>query len=113
MNFDDYQKKAKKYDLTEATTNLKDAGFVEKVLGLVGEAGETVDKIKKVIRDKDGAMSDEDRDLIAKELGDTLWYVASVSRYLGVPLSKIAEGNLDKLESRYQRKKIHGEGDKR
>lgn len=113
MNFDDYQEKAKKYDLSEATTNLNDAGFIEKVLGLVGEAGETADKIKKVIRDKNGVISDEDRDLIAKELGDTLWYIASVSRYLGIPLSRIAEDNLNKLESRYQRKKLHGEGDKR
>ena len=113
MDFDEYQKKAAKYDLAEATSNLKDAGFIEKVLGLVGEAGETADKIKKIIRDKDGVASDEDRDLVKKELGDTLWYIASIARYLDVPLSEIAEGNIDKLESRYQRNKLHGEGDKR
>ena len=113
MDFDEYQKKAAKYDLAEATSNLKDAGFIEKVLGLVGEAGETADKIKKIIRDKDGVASDEDRDLVKKELGDTLWYIAAIARYLDVPLSEIAEGNIDKLESRYQRNKLHGEGDKR
>ena len=113
MDFDEYQKKAAKYDLAEATSNLKDAGFIEKVLGLVGEAGETADKIKKIIRDKDGVTSAEDRDLVKKELGDTLWYIASIARYLDVPLSEIAEGNIDKLESRYQRNKLHGEGDKR
>ena len=48
MNFDDYQKKAAKYDLSDATNNLKEVGFIEKVLGLVGEAGETADKIKKI-----------------------------------------------------------------
>ncbi len=53
MGFDEYQKKASKYDLSEATTDLKAVGFIEKVLGLVGEAGETADKIKKVLRDKD------------------------------------------------------------
>ena len=83
------------------------------MLGLVGEAGETADKIKKLIRDKDGAVSDEDKELVTKELGDTLWYIASVARYLGVPLSEVASLNIDKLESRYQRDKIHGEGDKR
>ena len=41
MGFDEYQKKASKYDLSEATTDLKAVGFIEKVLGLVGEAGET------------------------------------------------------------------------
>ena len=113
MNFDEYQTKAAKYDLAKATDDLKAVGFIEKVLGLVGEAGETADKIKKLLRDKDGIISLEDRDLVIKELGDTLWYIASIARYLEVPLSKVAEGNIDKLESRLQRNKIHGEGDKR
>lgn len=113
MNFDEYQRRAAKYDLAKATADLKDVGFIEKVLGLVGEAGETADKIKKLIRDKDGVVSDEDKELVTKELGDTLWYIASVARYLGVPLSEVASGNIDKLENRYQRNKIHGEGDKR
>lgn len=113
MDFDNYQTKIKKFDFFDETTDLKAVGFSEKVLGLVGEAGETADKVKKVLRDKDGVLSDEDRDAIIKELGDTLWYLASISRYLGVPLSKVAEINVNKLESRYQRNKLHGEGDER
>ena len=113
MDFDEYQKKAAKYDLFDRFDNLSEVGFIEKVLGLVGEAGETADKIKKLLRDKKGIVSDEDRDLIAKELGDTLWYISAISRYLDVPLSEVAQGNIDKLENRYQRNKIHGEGDKR
>ena len=113
MKFNEYQDKAAKYDLAEASADLKSVGFIEKVLGLVGEAGETADKIKKILRDKDGVISDEDRELIVEELGDTLWYIASISRYLGVPLSEVASGNIEKLESRYQRNKLHGEGDER
>ena len=113
MKFNEYQDKAAKYDLAEASNDLKSVGFIEKVLGLVGEAGETADKIKKILRDKDGVVSDEDRELIVKELGDTLWYIASISRYLEVPLSEVASRNIDKLESRYQRNKLHGEGDER
>lgn len=113
MDFNEYQNLAAKYDLSEATNDLKAVGFIEKVLGLVGEAGETADKIKKILRDKDGVVSDEDRKLIVKELGDTLWYIAAISRYLEVPLSEVASGNIDKLENRYQRDKIHGEGDER
>ena len=101
------------YDLSDKTNDLKAVGFIEKVLGLTGEAGETADKIKKILRDKDGVVSGEDRDLIAKELGDTLWYIAAIARYLDLSLSEIAKGNIDKLENRYQRNKIHGEGDKR
>ncbi|MBQ6313621.1 nucleoside triphosphate pyrophosphohydrolase family protein [Candidatus Saccharibacteria bacterium] len=113
MGFDEYQKKAKKYDFFEPNKDLKDVGFIEKVLGLVGEAGETADKIKKILRDKDGIISDEDKDLVVKELGDTLWYIAAISRYLDIPLSEVADRNINKLESRYQRNKLHGEGDKR
>lgn len=113
MKFDEYQEKAKKYDFFEATEDLKAVGFIEKILGLSGEAGEAADKIKKILRDKDGVVSDEDRELIVKELGDTLWYLAAIARYLGVPLSRVASGNIEKLESRYQRNKLHGEGDER
>ena len=112
MELDEYQKKAAKYDLFEKA-KINEVGFLEKVLGLVGEAGETADKVKKILRDKDGVISEEDRDLVVKELGDTLWYIAAISRYLGVDLSEVASGNIEKLESRYQRNKLHGEGDKR
>ncbi len=113
MGFDEYQEKAKKYDFFEPTGNLKDVGFIEKVLGLTGEAGEAADKIKKILRDKDGIVSDADREAVAKELGDTLWYLATTARYFGVSLSSIAEGNITKLEDRYQRNRLHGEGDER
>jgi len=113
MKFNEYQERIKKYDFFEPTGSLKDIGFVEKVLGLSGEAGEAGDKIKKILRDKDGVASEEDRAAIAKELGDTLWYLATIARYLGVDLESIAQGNIDKLESRYQRNKLHGEGDER
>lgn len=113
MDFNEYQEKASKYDLFKTTTDLKAVGFIEKVLGLVGEAGETADKIKKILRDKNGVVSREDKDLVMKELGDTLWYIASISRYLGVDLSEVASGNIAKLEDRYQRNRLHGEGDER
>ena len=113
MEFDTYQKKAAKYDFFEATQDLGEVGFIEKVLGLTGEAGEAADKIKKILRDKNGVVSPDDRELVVKELGDVLWYVASIARYLDVPLSEVASGNIDKLESRWQRNKLHGEGDER
>ena len=113
MNLDKYQKRAGEFDLFETTVDLKSPGFLEKVLGLVGEAGETADKIKKIIRDKGGYASEEDREAIIKELGDVLWYVANVARYLGVSLSAVAEGNIEKLTSRKKRGKLHGEGDER
>ena len=112
MEFDEYQEKIIKYD-TFSKCDLKEVGFVEKVLGLTGEAGETADKIKKILRDKNGVVSDEDRSAICKELGDTLWYLASIARYLDLPLSEVASKNVEKLEDRFVRNKIHGAGDER
>lgn len=113
MSLDKYQKRAAEFDLFETSVDLKAPGFLEKVLGLVGEAGEAADKVKKVIRDKGGYASEEDKATIVEELGDVLWYVANVARYMGVSLSEIAEGNIKKLESRKKRNKLRGEGDNR
>ena len=113
MNLDKYQKRAAEFDLFETSFDLKSPGFLEKVLGRAGEAGETADKVKKIIRDKGGYASEEDREMIIKELGDVLWYVANVARYLNVSLSEVAEGNISKLSSRKKRNKLHGEGDER
>lgn len=113
MNLNEYQEKAAKFDLSEPTMDLKSPGFVEKALGLVGEAGETADKIKKIIRDKNGIPTDDDKAEIAKELGDVLWYVSNLARYLNTSLEDIAKMNLDKLESRKKRNLLHGAGDNR
>ena len=113
MKFDDYQQKAKKYDQFDNTSDPKEVGLIEKVLGLPGEAGEVADKFKKVLRDKDGKIDNSEREEIKKELGDVLWYLAAIARDLGIPLSEVAEGNLAKLESRYQRGKLGGSGDNR
>lgn len=82
-------------------------------LGLAGEAGEVADKVKKVIRDKGSQFTDEVKHEIAKELGDVLWYVATLSYDLGYNLELIAEMNYSKLKSRKERGMISGNGDNR
>ena len=113
MDFNEYQKRAAGCDFYEKTADVQAAGFFEKILGLTGEAGEVADKFKKVVRDKKGILSGEDKKAIAKELGDVLWYLASIARYLDIPLSEVAELNIEKLEDRQKRNKLHGEGDER
>tara|TARA_B100000131_G_C17739446_1_gene460415 strand:+ start:257 stop:586 length:330 start_codon:yes stop_codon:yes gene_type:complete len=82
-------------------------------LGLVGEAGEVADKVKKVLRDKEGIFDDDVRNSIKLELGDVLWYVAQLSTELGFDLEDVAINNLEKLASRARRNKISGSGDER
>ena len=82
-------------------------------LGLTGEAGELADKIKKVYRDKCGVFKQEERNEIAKELGDVLWYLTRLGATLGFSLEQIAAMNIEKLADRAKRGKIGGSGDDR
>ena len=86
-------------------------------LGITGEAGEVSDKIKKLIRDKGykgGRIeSDKDREDIALELGDVLWYVATLANDIGYNLEEIAILNYSKLKKRKEQGKIGGSGDHR
>lgn len=89
------------------------ANFPYPALGLAGEAGEVADKLKKVIRDNDGVLTDPVRDAVAKELGDVLWYVSVLAYELDYDLETIAENNLAKLASRQERGVLTGSGDNR
>jgi NTP pyrophosphatase (non-canonical NTP hydrolase) len=82
-------------------------------LGLTNEAGEVAGKIKKIFRDKDGVMDQGDILALRSELGDVLWYLAQLATELGLSLDEIASHNIDKLQDRLSRGKIHGDGDER
>lgn len=88
-------------------------GMLYPTLGLVGEAGEFADKIKKVWRNGRGSLTEDQRQGLIDELGDVLWYVAACAKELGAPLEEVARRNLEKLASRQQRGVVKGEGDKR
>jgi NTP pyrophosphatase (non-canonical NTP hydrolase) len=83
------------------------------VLGICGEAGELAEKLKKVLRDKDGRIDAEDRKAMAKELGDVLWYIAAAAGELGFDLAEIARISLEKVDGRHERGTLHGSGDDR
>jgi NTP pyrophosphatase (non-canonical NTP hydrolase) len=87
--------------------------FIYPVLGLAGESGEVAEKAKKIIRDKGGELTNEDRKNIALELSDVCWYVAVLAFELDYTLEEIMQMNLDKLASRQQRGVISGNGDNR
>ena len=109
MTLDEYQ------DATEETAiyPVVEQSFVYPALGLAGESGEVLDKIKKLFRDKKGLPLPEDKEEIKKELGDVLWYLARLAKEFDIPMSEVANCNLDKLKSRSQRGKISGSGDNR
>src|SRR5512137_1719808 len=103
MEFNEYQKMAR------ATAIYAGAGknFIYPVLGLCGEAGEVAEKIKKIIRDGDGVVTEEQKRELEKELGDVLWYIANLGVELGLEMDDIAEKNIAKLKSRQDRGVLH------
>ena len=109
MNFSDYQTRSR------ATAQYPSIGHpvIYPVLGLANEAGEVAGKVKKIFRDKGGAIGDAEREALKAELGDVLWYIAQVCTELGLSLDDAAESNLAKLLDRQQRGKIRGDGDNR
>lgn len=108
FTLDGYQERA------AATAIYPDSAAVTyPALGLCGEAGEVAEKVKKAIRDDGGRISEAKRDDLKKELGDVLWYVSALARDLGWNLSDVAQGNIDKLESRAARGRLGGSGDNR
>ena len=108
MTLNEYQSKA-----LETAIYPKEYKVVYPALGLTGEAGEVSDKVKKVIRDNNGVFSDDKKLEIAKELGDVLWYIATMANDLGYSLEMIGDMNYDKLKSRQERGRINGNGDNR
>lgn len=110
MTFEEYQKQAL---LTVLSTGDEFKDLLHWVLGITGEAGEVAEKLKKIIRDKDSFVSEDDKLELAKELGDVLWYLAVFANDLGVSMDEIAQTNLDKLKSRKARGVLGGSGDNR
>jgi NTP pyrophosphatase (non-canonical NTP hydrolase) len=71
------------------------------------------EKVGKLIRDYGGSVSGSFKVDLALELGDVLWYVTNLAKEIGYNLEDIMIMNIDKLESRKARGKLHGSGDHR
>ena len=108
LTLDDYQDHAKVYAVYPG----RGRDLTYPALGLAGEAGETVDKVKKVLRDHSGDPTFY-REGILLELGDVLWYAALLADELDCTLGEVAQMNLDKLRDRLIKGTLQGEGDDR
>lgn len=100
----EYSQWVEKKMLTEGQERL-----IENTLGLVGEAGEVAEKIKKLIRDSNRFANEE----ILHELGDVLFYTAALANLYGRGLQDVMQMNIKKLDDRQKRGKLKGSGDNR
>ncbi|MDC3221869.1 nucleoside triphosphate pyrophosphohydrolase family protein [Planktomarina sp.] len=108
LDFDTYQAHA-----AETAIYPDNVKIIYPAMGLAGEVGEVLNKIKKIYRDEQGQLSDAKREELAKEVGDCLWYVAALCTDLDISMGNAAEGNFRKLIDRMNRGVIGGSGDNR
>ena len=115
MTFDEYEASA-------LETAIYPDALLYPVMGLMGEAGEIAEKVKKYYRDNAMSVSCEDaveeipaevRMSIARELGDVLWYVTAIASDIGYSLEEVAYLNVEKLQDRQDRDVLTGSGDNR
>lgn len=107
MDLDEFQRRARATAVYPGQGN----NLAYPALGLCGEAGEVAEHVKRVIRDDGGALTEQRRRAIGLELGDVLWYLATVATEAGLSLDQLARNNLDKLERRKETGTLHGRRD--
>ena len=99
MTFEEYQSEASQ----TAHYPRRRSNLEYPTLGLVGEAGEVANIVKKIQRDHAGVLNDEIRLKLKDELGDVLWYISACADELGLSLEEIAAYNVNKLAKRHGR----------
>lgn len=73
--------------------------LIVSLLGLAGEAGELISEYKKHLRDGESYAPLKVR--AREELGDLLWYIASVADEFGLSLGEVGAENLKKIKDRW------------
>ena len=99
MDSTDYQFKAARTLIEKVDFPVSDEGLclVWNAIGLAGEAGEVAELVKKGVFHQHGL----DREALARELGDALWYIAALCTVAGLDLGAVMEANVIKLSIRY------------
>lgn len=98
MDFDEYQAAARS---TKRIPAHEDDETVVPLLGMAGEVGSLLVEYKKLLRD--GPSHRLFTEHIAEELGDILWYVATLATRFDLSLSDIASANIAKTAARWTR----------
>ena len=95
MGFNQYQQQCERTANRQTTDPFK--FLTEKALGIIGEAGEIGDYLKKVLCHGHPMNTEK----LTDEAGDLLWYLSTVLTTYGITLEKVALHNIEKLKTRY------------
>jgi NTP pyrophosphatase (non-canonical NTP hydrolase) len=96
MDMKEYQRLAA---MTDQNAPSDSNGMMVALLGLAGETGSLLTLYKKWLRDGDAYQIMKER--VSEELGDVLWYVASIATRAGIELDDVAVGNTGKTTHRW------------
>lgn len=106
MNYDEFTASLARYPKEQNDPAIVEAMYC--ALGLVGEAGEVSEKVKKWHRD-----GNIDKEAVVFELGDVLYYLTRLANVMGATLGDVQNKNVQKLTDRARRNVLHGSGDNR
>lgn len=110
MQFNEYQQLAER-TANRGPEDTAERRFTNFAFGLAGETGEVIDCLKKHLFHGHPL----DREKLKIELGDVMWYVATIATTAEIPLYEIVSANIAKLKARYpdgftEEKSINREG---
>src|SRR5687767_2325044 len=98
MNLDEFQRRALE---TDGNAGKGRDGEMARILGLASEAGAILEVYKRFLRDN---VREEDvRPIVSQELGDVMWFCATIASANGLSLSTVAQDNLTRAHNRYGR----------
>jgi len=97
MEFNLYQEEAKK-TIQKNYSSIENTEIVP-FLGIIGEIGSVVTQLKIKLRIGDSYVAYNKK--LNEELGDVLWYIATIATENGMQLEDIASKNLDKIKDRF------------
>ena len=94
MEFNEYQELAKGTD--QRKNNSEELNRLIPLLGMIGEMGSVASEHKKRLRDGQSYTTFNEK--FKKELGDVLWYIATLAGDMGITLDDVARANLSWTE---------------
>lgn len=97
MNLNEYQT----WIESRSTPRVNELGIIYATLGLAGETGEVVEKVKKLLRSGQ-EPSTQDVEYFKYEIGDILWYVGKFCNIIGLTIEDVLEANVEKLNKRHK-----------
>lgn len=94
MDFEEYKKECQR---TSGFFDNYAESLCSYSMGLVGESGEVVDYIKKIVFH--GHKFSKEK--LIEELGDVLWYFTMLTSICDIQIDEVMRKNIEKLRKRY------------